>query len=607
MKHVRKPMEGDAQWLKRHNEANGLLEGTETEQEYKARITWPDPALNQTVDDWLADARYEGLAVQDPRPGESWEDWRARVNQKHPSEAVAAKNLRTTNWNKAHPKADGVPRAGAGAGAGGGGPAGLQAPAEDLPQFSTNAVFATAKVADTAQCQRIRIAYHLFVIPNVDHAVVIKNVRRRTYKWVRRVFAQARLSPKIVEINTIGPLAAPVPNMISIYNYVGLVAGEANRDVNDAPILPNLRGPLPLCSGRASDGRPSTVTIVIEDILPAGRPDCPITATIWPNDPPPPNGVTPLQMGQAIVNAINDPGNGFGFAAVLEVVPKSDQPICQGCDIFVTKQGKARRIKRLTDNDVGLNRPPPADDRVDGKSAVEKQLIQVPGLARAANVLELPAAGVEFKLGGDDDLIGGEPTQRRVLRMGRPGEDLDQTERLASEPQDNRIDIYVVPTMTLAGRAYPDYAVTASDPASAANDINDPDFNVPTPLKNAAILAYVTNVERLGAFRPMDGTDASPFTLPHEIGHVLGRLGHNEAQGDLMAGRWPKKPEDSGMNPGAIDNNGVHAAKRIYGAPLIVGTKALRNNQVGGDNLLHNDRDMGNEMRQRAPHLLEPW
>jgi hypothetical protein len=88
---------------------------------------------------------------------------------------------------------------------------------------------------------------------------------------------------------------------------------------------------------------------------------------------------------------------------------------------------------------------------------------------------------------------------------------------------------------------------------------------------------------------------------------VLGRLGHNEAQGDLMAGRWPKKPEDSGMNPGAIDNNGVHAAKRIYGAPLIVGTKALRNNQVGGDNLLHNDRDMGNEMRQRAPHLLEPW
>src|SRR5258706_8531232 len=157
-------------------------------------------------------------------------------------ESVANKNRRTTAWKLANPDAPA------------GGPGGPVVPVENIPTFSTNAVCVTAKVADTTQCKRIKIAYHLFRIPGVDHPVMVKNVRRRTFKWVRRVYAQALLSPKIIDIEP--PLTlrdsfnAPVPNMISIYNYVGSLARP------DFPALP-------LCSGRTNAGQPSKVTLVL--------------------------------------------------------------------------------------------------------------------------------------------------------------------------------------------------------------------------------------------------------------------------------------------------------------------------------------------------------
>ena len=443
------------------------------------------------------------------------------------------------------------------------------APVEDnIPLVSTNAVTAKVRVARPADCKRVRLAYHVFTIPGVSHADMIRNVRLRTFRWVRRVFAQAGIAPKIEFISTTA-IPPPVPNMICILNF----------------------GAKGLCSGVDAAGAPATVTLVFND---SGA-DVSITATL-PAPDPAARGVPCREIGRAIAEAVNAaPG---GFTAVIENVPKSDLPLDTGSDVFIAKDGRAVPIKKVTDTDTF--------------GAIASGIITVPGLrkkgGRVTSLEPHPSPEEAFFPSDNDGLIGGDAMQRRILRVGRAGENPAGADPFTQPPQDDRIDIYVIPRFRLAGRAYPDYRVLPPD-NDRAHDISDPDFDAPTPLKNSVIVAYETDrlASSLGWVRVMDESDASPFTLPHEIGHVLGRVTHNEAQGDLMAGRWPKHANDSGMADTAPDANGVHAAKRIFGGALMVGTLALKNNQLGSEDLAHYPRDMRELMRTRAGHLLESW
>jgi len=165
-------------------------------------------------------------------------------------------------------------------------------------------------------------------------------------------------------------------------------------------------------------------------------------------------------------------------------------------------------------------------------------------------------------LGGEDGFHGGCPRQRRLLCLGTRADD--------------RLDIYVAPKGCINGRAYAVYGEiqTASGLKPEA------------PYRNAAYVVYWSTGSTGTVFGKL--LDVSPFTLPHEIGHVLADTGHNVAEGDLMHGTWAK-------------DNSATANKRIYGKPLLVGSLDFETEKPKAD------QDMQHDMHHRNPGILSGW
>src|SRR5260370_34303507 len=68
--------------------------------------------------------------------------------------------------------------------------------------------------------RRLRVAYHVFrisrggpAVGGASDALTIQAARFRTFKWVRRIYAQANISPKLVA-PFVGNLDPPPPNKI---------------------------------------------------------------------------------------------------------------------------------------------------------------------------------------------------------------------------------------------------------------------------------------------------------------------------------------------------------------------------------------------------------
>ena len=446
---------------------------------------------------------------------------------------------------------------------------------DDPPAFSPNAAWAEMDVGmeivpgrrEYAK-KRVRLAYHLFEVEGVNHADLMRFVRLRTYRWVRRVYAAANIAPRIVEINDTA-LPTPIPYMISFVNW--------QAGYKDLP------------TGKDSANATSKLVILLNY---EGR-DISVDVNLAA-------GMTPGQMAQAAkaaLEATEDPPGTRLFRATIENAPlvkekdsMSQLKTIEACDVFVTKvtDGTAVPIKKVSDTDT--------------KKVVNNQVVQVPGLTSGRDGLEAPAKASDgFALSNNDGLPGGDPSQRRVLRMGRPGEDT------ATRPADDRIDIYVVPKMALAGRAYPGYPVKPSVPGQPDKHVTGPDYLPSTHLKNAVIMAWIAPVEQKANIKAMDENDTAPFTLPHEICHVLAQTGHTEVEGDVMAGNyWPMHPKDSGGVRGEPDGNGACAAKHIYGPTLLTGSPDLKENETGIGGTEQN-QDMVKWMHERGAHLLAAW
>ncbi len=432
---------------------------------------------------------------------------------------------------------------------------------EDIPTFSPNAVTADLdeiKTASHPDRKRLRLTYHLFAIPNVTHSEVVKSVRLRTLRWVRRVYASANIAPTILSISS-NALAAPVPNMLSVTNWQGKYKNPP--------------------SGKTAGNAQSIIVIEFEP----GGPDLRVTVNLTADD-------TPLQIANAIKAAVeareNPPGSGTKpFVATMLKVPKCAEEgrTIESVDLLFTKaaDGSPAPLKRVTDTDK--------------EGLCKNSVLQAPGLKfiAATGVLEAyenpDAAAADWNMSGNDGLPGGDPPQRQVLYCDRAEVD---------DPNAASIHIYVVPRGELAGRAYPGYF---------SGEITDPDYNLSVRLKNAVTMSYAAPVERKATVRPIDGTDTSPFTLPHEICHVLAQTGHHNGEGDVMAGSmWPLTPTDSGAVKGVPDTNGVNAAKHIFSHTLLVGSEKLSNNQSGAHDY-RTAQDMMNDMLVRGAHLLAPW
>jgi hypothetical protein len=279
--------------------------------------------------------------------------------------------------------------------------------------------------------------------------------------------------------------------------------------------------------------------------------------------------MTPLTLGNAICSALNG-----GFSAACHSVPAATDEWGHepSCDIVFGKHAGRATIVRANIDDAGMQ----------------------------VGALDIPDPAT--KLDDDDMYHGGSATQRALLRCATTADD--------------RIDVFVVPEWRLAGRAYPDYSddlnavevakhiVTASPTGSQivspvpVNPTNVGRHLPDAPLRRAAIVAY-TGV--------MDGTDQSPFTLAHELGHVLGDAAHLKvvtatnanpptAAIDLMYGDWPKV-------------NAKTAAKRILSAPLLVSHPNLVSNVLPSANQVdHTNVDMRTFMHTRGgSRVTDPW
>jgi hypothetical protein len=174
---------------------------------------------------------------------------------------------------------------------------------------------------------------------------------------------------------------------------------------------------------------------------------------------------------------------------------------------------------------------------------------------------------------GDDMVPGGDVSQRFILRLGESW-------------GDDRIDIFLVPKANLKGRAYPEYI--EQDPLYRP----DGDEAGTGRLRRAAYLGY--SARDAGNKVVFDEeAEISPFTLPHEIGHVLADTAHNGAEGDLMRGSWSER-------------TALHAEKRIYSAPLFVGSYDMGSTE--GHTAEREDQDMVDDMHERGGrHLTEDW
>lgn len=320
-------------------------------------------------------------------------------------------------------------------------------------------------------------------------------MRIRTYKWVRRAYAQANLAPLIVGIDDLEP---PVRNVFSI-------SGAAQARILE-----------PAAGG-------STLKLKVSGISDAF--ELPIEKNA--------NFDT---VKDAVVEWLTAPEQNLRVDVVpvnfSELTSKGGHPSQPSFDLYLYDQSGDPR----TFNSVDC-----ADSEV-----------------RAA--FEIPV----LTLDNEDNLVGGSPSQRIWLRK-------------ADSAHDSQIDVYVVPKAAIAGRAYPVYRET--------NYADHPELRPDVKLRRAAWVAYEAQNYADG---PVFGEDwwISPFTLAHEIEHVLADAGHNEAEGDLMKGSWSKI-------------NSVTAEKRIYSAPILVSSPNMNLDKAEGEDEFRGGQDMRADLHDR--------
>jgi hypothetical protein len=194
------------------------------------------------------------------------------------------------------------------------------------------------KVVDIGGSERQRVRVHFYAFrkdPGVDAMptgitgnVMEQNLRRRTFKWYRRVFAQADLSPKLESMNIIDP---PAENMLCLSH-------------NHGKPITGVTGEISTWLARASwltrQIAVATTTIAkIEFRIKTATRDLPVLLVFS-------GGETPVAAGAMIV--ANLPPTFKGEALVSSRATNASNP---SCDVLIT----AENGERVTLLDVVLS------------------------------------------------------------------------------------------------------------------------------------------------------------------------------------------------------------------------------------------------------------
>ncbi len=203
-------------------------------------------------------------------------------------------------------------------------------------------VVATADIGGSER-QRVRLHFYAFrKDPGVDTmptgvsaADIQKHLRRRTFKWYRRVFAQANCAPRLMSMNVLDP---PAENMFCLSHSHGnpVAATTASNPVSSF---------ISWVATGLNISDPFDVTLSFR-IKTATR-DIPVRVVFQ-------GGETPVQAGGVIAAQLP-----AGFSAETHACPRSTNAINPAADCIIT----AANGERITLLDIQL--PPNAGITVD--------------------------------------------------------------------------------------------------------------------------------------------------------------------------------------------------------------------------------------------------
>lgn len=399
-------------------------------------------------------------------------------------------------------------------------------------------LYATLPVGNPANEKRIRLCFHVFrstVGGSPVAGMTDQILRRRTFKWYRRAFAQAEMAPKLVDPK-IEYLDPPAADMIVISNDHGSPAAGGSK--------------MSFCLGEPPSG--GTIAAAAAAGAVGG-------------------GLVGAAAGAGIGHAAGgDAGKGAaigaavgavagGVAAAIIAASMKDEvkvnlvsgqtplEIARAIIAALPKDYKGHVFPNPAAFDKAVNNPGSGDShgsvdliisRTDGKRVIIRKETTDDTDATIA-VVRLDLASVEDD-SPDSSFSSGPPDMRRVIRAA-PG-------------TDDRMDCYIIDEFkghSLRGIAF-----------MTTPDLTD-DYRTRAPLRWACIMACNTTSGKV-----MDNSDNLPFTYPHESGHVIFDTFHTRK--DNPAGTNPLGPTELMTGVGTSQTDSITASKRISDTPLSV-------------------------------------
>jgi hypothetical protein len=365
--------------------------------------------------------------------------------------------------------------------------------------------------------KHLKVAFHVFresVGGSVIGSLTAEMIRKRVRKWLRRLYAQAELSPKFVD-PIIEFLDPPGATMLVISDRTGQACSGVNSSGAVSAITIDLEiAPPPSSTGSggtggSGSGAPAPSAPSGSAGASGGAPAAPAEGTntlivqLTPN-------LTPSQIGERIRTtvALTDHYRADCF----------ENAVCIGqanrsCDVLFTRDDNQRFVIRSATTD---------DTSLTGQLVVPR--ISMSTVAAPAPFNDMPAQN---------------PEARRILRES-PG-------------ADDQLDFYIIGTFVTTGTGA--YAMSPYTDWPAAN-------HPLSPIPYSVIIAALS-----GGGGNMDASDQFFSMLAHEGGHALLDQFHTDSHDPLYTESLMYNYENS------TDTPDVNKRKRLHDTPLSVQTE----------------------------------
>ena len=323
---------------------------------------------------------------------------------------------------------------------------------------------------------RIKLAIHVFrgTVGTKKlgmNGVSEQMLRRRTFRWFRRTYAQANMAPKLVDpVEFIDP---PADNMLVISQGHGQSCHGLNWADNQSTLSFTLSTPPP----HPPDAAPDKVVVV--DLQPF---------------------LTPAGIGILVIKALP-----AGFHGVAHANAAAFNALRGSCDVLIEREdGKRVMISNETTDDKW--------------ASVKVARVNINDVHWAPGPMEYVSHTTDC---------------RRLIRAA-PG-------------KSDQVDVYVVGHFCDDTRGFTLLRCWGLKPP----------FQPPDPLRLALILATTSQNQNI-----VDNSDNSPFSFPHEAGHIFNDGIHVDAHDPNFSSQL--------MKLGTSSSNSAGASKRISDSPVLV-------------------------------------